>query len=119
MIDYEKQVLITGIKKAQHCSICTVPLHKRENLTKQRDDRTHELTQQQISCQQQIGLAKTDDTWIYDVENFAWKHPYLNIHKAMMIDVLHQLFESITMYLITWVKTLASDILPAVRKRKR
>ena len=37
----------------------------------------------------------------------------------MMIDVLHQLLKGITMYLITWVKTLASNILPAVRKRKQ
>jgi hypothetical protein len=36
-----------------------------------------------------------------------------------MIDVLHQLLKGITMYLITWVKTLASNVLPAVRKRKR
>src|SRR6266436_3093147 len=80
MTDYEEQVLITGIKKAQHCSICTVPPHERENLMKQWGDRTHELTQQQISLQRQTGLAKTDNTW---------------------------------------VKTLTSDILPAVRKRKR
>jgi hypothetical protein len=119
MTDYEEQVLITGIKKAQHCSVCTVPPHERENLTKQWDDRTHELTQQQIYRQRQTGLAKTDDTWVHDVENFAWKHPYVNIHKAMMIDVLHQLLKGITMYLITWVKSLTSDILPAVRKRKR
>ena len=99
--------------------ICTVPPHERENLIKQWDDRTHELTQQQIARQRQTGLAKTDDTWIHDVENFAWKHPYLNIHKAMMIDVLHQLLKGITMYLITWVKSLASDVLPAVRKRKQ
>src|SRR5580692_6023507 len=119
MTDYEEQVLITGIKKAQHCSVCTVPPHERENLTKQWDDRTHELTQQQIYHQRQTGLAKTDDTWVHDVENFTWKHPYVNIHKAMMIDVLHQLLKGITMYLITWVKSLTSDILPAVRKRKR
>ena len=37
----------------------------------------------------------------------------------MMIDILHQLLKDITKYLITWVKTLASDILPAVRKRKQ
>jgi hypothetical protein len=119
MTDYEEQVLITGIKKAQHCSVCTVPPHERENLTKQWDDRTHELTQRQIFCQRQTGLAKTDDTWVHDVENFAWKHSYVNIHKAMMIDVLHQLLKGITMYLITWIKTLTSNILPAVRKRKR
>ena len=119
MADYEEQVLITGIKKAQYCSICTVPPHERENLTEQWEDRTYEFTQQQISHQRQTGLLKTDDTWVHDVENFTWKHPYLNIHKAMMIDVLHQLLKGITMYLITWVKTLASDILPAVRKRKQ
>ena len=48
MIDYEEQVLITGIKKAQHYSICTVPPYERENLTKQWDDRTHKFTQQQL-----------------------------------------------------------------------
>jgi hypothetical protein len=95
MTDYEEQVLITGIKKAQHCSICTVPPYERENLTKQWSDRTHKITQQQLSRQRQIDLAKTDDTWVHDVENFAWKHPYLNIHKAMMIDVLHQLLKGI------------------------
>jgi hypothetical protein len=66
-----------------------------------------------------MDLAKTNDTWVHDVENFAWKHLYLNIHKAIMIDILHQLLKGITMYLITWVKTLVNDILPAVRKRKR
>jgi hypothetical protein len=79
MADYEEQVLIMGIKKAQHCSIYTIPPHERENLMKQWDDRTHELTQQQISYQRQTGLSKTDDDWVHDVENFAWKHPYLNI----------------------------------------
>src|SRR6266436_1200354 len=119
MADYEEQVLITGIKKAQHCSICTVAPHERENLTEQWDDRTHELTQQQISHQRQTGLLKTNDTWVHDIENFAWKHPYLNIHKAMMVDILHQLLKGIAMYLISWIRTLASDLLPAVRKRKR
>jgi hypothetical protein len=75
--------------------------------------------QEQIARQYQSGLAKTDDTWVHDVENFAWKHPNLNIHKAMMIDVLHQLLKGITMYLITWVQSLTSTLLLAVRKRKR
>ena len=119
MVDYEEQVLITGIKKAQHCSICTVPPHERENLMKQWDDRTHELTQQQISHQQQTGLSKTDDDWVHDVENFAWKHPYLNIHSAIMVNPLYQLLKGIAMHLISWLRTLASNLLPAVRKRKQ
>jgi hypothetical protein len=117
--DYEEQVLITGIKKAQHCSICTVPPHERENLMKQWDNRTHELTKLQISHQRQTGLAKTDDSWVHDIKNFAWNHPYLNIHRAMMVDILHQLLKGIAMYLILWVRTLASNTLPAIRKRKR
>jgi hypothetical protein len=69
--DYEEQVLIIGIKKAQHCSICTVPPHERENLMKRWDNRIYELMQQQISRQQQTGLAKTDDSWVHNIENFA------------------------------------------------
>jgi hypothetical protein len=118
MADYEEQVLITGIKKAQHCSICVVPPNERENLTKKWDDRTHEYTQQQIKRQCQNNVPKSDDSWVHELENFAWKHPYLNIHKAMMIDVLHQLLKGIVMYLITWTKDLVTSAIPAVRKRK-
>jgi hypothetical protein len=100
MADYEKQVLTTGIKKAQHCSICTVPPNERENLIKKWNNWTHKLIQEQIARQRQSGLARTGDTWVHNVKNFAWKHPNLIIHKAMMIDVLHQLLKGITMYLI-------------------
>ena len=37
----------------------------------------------------------------------------------MMVDILHQLLKGITIYLISWVRTLASDLLPAIRKRKQ
>jgi hypothetical protein len=119
MADYEEQVLITGIKKAQHCSICIVPPHERENLTKRWDDRTHEHTQRQIDHQRLHRVDVSNDNWVHEVENFAWKHPYLNIHKAMMVDILHQLLKGITMHLITWIRVLISNTLPAVRKRKR
>ena len=46
MADYEEQVLITGIKKAQHYSICIVLPHEQENLTKRWDNHTHEHIQQ-------------------------------------------------------------------------
>ncbi len=119
MADYEEQVLITGIKKAQHCSICIVPPNERENLTKRWEHRTHERTREQINCQHSNGVEKSDDNWVHEVENFAWKHPYVNIHKTMMIDVLHQLLKGIAMHLITWTKDLVSKSIPAVRKRKR
>jgi hypothetical protein len=35
-----------------------------------------------------------------------------------MVDILHQFLKGITIYLISWVRTLASDLLPAIRKRK-
>ena len=34
MVDYEEQVLITGIKANMQCSICYVPLKKRECVIK-------------------------------------------------------------------------------------
>ena len=118
MADYEEQVLITGIKKAQHCSICVVPPNERENLTKRWDDRTHEFTQQQIERQRRNNIPRSDESCVHEVENFAWKHPHLNIHKVMMIDVLHQLLKGIVMYLITWTKDLVASAIPMVRKRK-
>jgi len=62
MADYEEQVLITGIKKAQHCSICVIPPHEQENLTKRWDDRTHEHTQWQIDCQHLDGVERSNET---------------------------------------------------------
>lgn len=44
MVDYEEQVLITGIKKNRYCSICTVPPDERQNLTKRWEYCTHEYT---------------------------------------------------------------------------
>src|SRR5271167_3495017 len=69
MADYEEQVLITGIKKAQHCSICIVPPNERENLTKKWDDRTHEYTKQQIDSQRQNNVGMSDKSWVHDIEN--------------------------------------------------
>ena len=34
MVDYEEQVLITGVKANMQCSICHVPLKERERVTK-------------------------------------------------------------------------------------
>ena len=58
--DYKEQVLITSIKKAQHCSICTVPPNEQENLTKKWEDRTHEHTQQQIHQQRLNKVEKSN-----------------------------------------------------------
>ncbi|MCJ1470748.1 hypothetical protein MMC07_009395 [Pseudocyphellaria aurata] len=46
--DYEEQMMITGVKSGQHCSICEVPSDERQNLAKKWPTRTHNWTRQQI-----------------------------------------------------------------------
>ena len=58
------------------------------------DTRAHAATNISLATHR---LAKTDDSWVHDVENFAWKHAHLNIHSSMMIDTLYQLLKGIAM----------------------
>lgn len=129
MVDYEEQVLITGVKSGRHCSICQVPPDERENLDKSWDLRTHEYTRAQIRAQlaqseqsdaQGRGRHKTDMD-VHIVRNFAWKHAFVNIHTTMMVDILHQLLKGIVMRLIEWVGDLMKDLIPnqyQTKKRK-
>lgn len=39
--DYEKQLVITGIKSGMYCHICTIPSGKHENLCKKGPLQTH------------------------------------------------------------------------------
>ena len=64
------------------------------------------------------GTPKDSDSWVHDVHNFAWGHQLVNIHKAMMVDVLHQLMKGMVMHLISWIKLLLKDKIPAARIRK-
>ena len=116
--DYEEQVLITGVKSGRHCTICTVPPNSRENLTQQWPLRTHQDTQAQLIAQRDHSIDKTDDKWLHNINNFAWDHHLLNIHQAMGIDILHQLFKGIVMYLIQWVNEILQHIQTTNRKRK-
>ncbi len=50
-IDYEEQVIITGIKSGMQYSICQVAPEKRKNLCKTWALRTHESTRAQIVLQ--------------------------------------------------------------------
>jgi hypothetical protein len=88
-VDYKEQALITRVKSRQHCSICIVLSDKRENLTKVWLVRTYQSMQQQIVRQRLGKISKTHKDWIYDVTSFAWKQPYLNIHNAMIVDILY------------------------------
>ena len=44
MVDYEEQVLITGVKANMQCFICHVPPKEREHVTKNWEFQTHEST---------------------------------------------------------------------------
>ena len=44
MVDYEEQVLITGVEANMECSLCHVSLKKRECVTKLWEFQTHEST---------------------------------------------------------------------------
>ena len=63
-------------------------------------------------------MERSHDTWVHDVNNFAWYHPHVNIHEAMMVDILHQLMKGIVMYMIEWVKEVIDNCIVRARKRK-
>ncbi|OCK92885.1 uncharacterized protein K441DRAFT_568977, partial [Cenococcum geophilum 1.58] len=55
---------------------------------------------------------------VHPVLCFAWKHGLINIHNAMMADILHQLLKGIVMRLIKWIRKITSEVIPASKKRK-
>ena len=71
--DYEKQMVITGVKSGQHCPMCLVPSKEQEDLETKWAPRTHNSTQQQIDAQRQCAnwVRKSDKDWVHDVTNFA------------------------------------------------
>ena len=140
MADYEEQALLTGVMSGRQCTTCTVPPSLREDLLQRWPMRTHEGMQEQIAKQRLADLAAQGKTTsgknansnkseeqrqrekeerVHDLENFAWHHPYTNIHSAMMMDMLHQLLKGVVQYLIDWVKCYISETLTKKRKRAK
>ena len=140
MADYEEQALLTGVMSGRQCTTCTVPPSLREDLLQRWPMRTHEGMQEQIAKQRLADLAAQGKTTsgknansnkseeqrqrekeeqVHDLENFAWHHPYTNIHSAMMMDILHQLLKGVVQYLIDWVKCYISETLTKKRKRAK
>ena len=115
---YEERVIITGVKRNQHCTICWIPPKERQNLTRQWPFRTHEWTQGQIELQRQRHVPRKSADWVHDIECFAWSHHLINIHETMMIDVLHQPFKGMIMHLLSWIQDLLKQEMSASRKRK-
>lgn len=115
-VDYKEQILITGVK-GDHCTICQVPPDRREDIQVKWPSRTHESTQKQLRLQAETQMNPKHPDWVHPVENFAWKHHHLNIHDAMMVDILHQLHSNgIVDHLLKWVRKLLDKHVPRSRR---
>jgi hypothetical protein len=63
-------------------------------------------------------MIKNDSAWIYSVKNFAWSHMFVNIHKTMMINMLHQLLKKIILYLMLWLSQIINKNVYTSQRRK-
>jgi hypothetical protein len=116
MADYAEQVLITGVKDRQHCTVCKIPPIKRTVLVHPaRADkttaehwpiRTHFDTRQMINLQVSQGTQSREEQYVHAVENFAWDYPHVNIHEALVPDLLHQLHKGIVKHSVDWLSGL-------------
>ena len=118
LADYEEQVLITGIKSGRQCPNCVIPPDERENLCSKWPTRTHKDMQTQIAKQKRQKISPRDDSWVHDIDNFAWHHSYINIYDSMSIDLLHQLHKGVIKNLIDWVSDLIGDLYHGISKKK-
>ncbi len=118
MMNYEKQVLITDIKINQQCFICQVSSHERKNLDKTWSIQTHVFTKNQQRQQRKNNIIENDSAWIHSVKNFAWLHMFINIHKTMMINMLHQLLKRIISYLMLWLSQIINENVCTSQRRK-
>lgn len=55
-----------------------------------------------------------DDTAmdIHIVRNFAWYHEHVNVHRAQLVDILHQLLKGIIMNALNWCKHVLKEVRP-------
>ena len=119
MINYEEQILITNIKKNQQCFIYQILFQKRENFMSIWQSHTHQFTQRQIWQQKKNDISKKNSIWVHLICNFAWSHYMINIHKCMMIDILHQLLKDTVIYMLDWLDKLIEKRIVASRKKKK
>jgi len=108
-IDYEEQVAVTGVKSGRHCTMCDVDPDEREDLETWAPWRTHKATLAQQERQREARIDPVDSSWVHEVDCFAFGHPYVNIHKTLMVDILHQLLKGVMMHAFGWVKAVLED----------
>ncbi len=91
--------MITGIKSGMQCSMYQVFPEEHENLCKTWALRTYESTWAQIALQETEEWIENhghrDLDCVHSMENFVWNHSIVNIHKYMMLDILHQLLKGV------------------------
>ncbi len=119
MMNYKKQVLITDIKMNQQCSIYQVSFHERENLNKTWSIQMHAFTKNQQRQQRKNNMIENDSAWIHSVKNFAWSHMFINIHKTIMINMLHQLLKKIILYLMLWLSQIINKSVYTSQRRRK
>ena len=123
IVDYEEQVLITGIKANMQCSICQVLPKKREYVTKSWEFRTQEWTWEQIERQRNNLAVQRDraaNEWLHPQGCFAWNHSYVNIYAILLSDILHQLYKGIVTNLVSWItRTIVEVSRPRLLTKKR
>ncbi|KAF2702389.1 hypothetical protein K504DRAFT_394457 [Pleomassaria siparia CBS 279.74] len=120
MADYAEQVLITGVKDGQHCVVCKVPPKERHTLV--RDNRPNQSnaefwpirtptdTQRLIREQTAANVRPVHPDYVHKVSNFTWRHAHVNVHEALVPDLLHQLHKGIVKHSLDWLSLLIGDI---------
>lgn len=93
-----------------------VKADERERLLQVQLKRTHNKTMAQLQKQRELGsqIQKTDPDWIHLIENWAWQYNLMDIHNAMMVDVLHQLLKGLVNNMVSWLKAAVDDHVLAV-----
>ena len=104
MVDCDEHVLITGIKANMQYFICHVPPKERECVRKSWEFQIYKLTWEQIERQRNnpaIQRDKAADEWLYLQECYTKNHSYVNIHRILLSDILHQLYKGVMTNLVS------------------
>ncbi|CAI6270625.1 unnamed protein product [Periconia digitata] len=120
MADYKEQVLLTGVKNNQHCTVCKIAPKMRDTMVfPDRPDkssseyaghRTHNDTISKIRRIREQRVRSSDPEYVHQIENFAWRFPHVNVHTALMPDLLHQLHTGVMGDSVKWLSALLDDM---------
>ena len=98
-VDYEEQVVITGIKSGMQCSMCHILPEERKNLCKVWPRQTYKSMCVQVAQQNTIEWMEENGSkhpdYMHSITNFAESHFFMNIHQCMLLDILYQLLKSV------------------------